>query len=295
VLTVLGLGAAASLALVLAFLFAYSFGTGLAGALLGLGGGLFLVPMLILVFDLTPSLAIAASLVAVIATSSGAASTYVDQGLANLRLGMFLEVATVVGGLVGAFVTVDLLVHDQGLLVLAFVPAVVAPAVLMLARRRTDTVPDPPADAWADGLKLHGHYVDPRTGATVPYRVTGTRVGLVFAAIAGVVSGLLGIGGGLFYVPALNTFMNVPIRVAGATSNFMIGVTAASSAIVYLLGGQVALFWTAPVVLGMLLGSRFGSRVHRTISTGGLKFAFVGVLLLAAVLMALRGLGVIAG
>jgi uncharacterized protein len=294
VLSVFGLDPTASALLVVLFLLAYAVATGVVGGLLGLGGGLFVVPLLVLVFGVAPSVAIAASLIAVIATSSGSASGSVGEGLADLRIGMFLEVATVLGGVVGALVTVLVLAQQEQLLIFAFVPAVLAPALLMFARRNTDIVADPPVDRRADRFRLHGAYVDAQLQRPIAYRVTGTTEGLGLAWIAGVVSGLLGIGGGTFYVPAMNQFMNVPIRVASGTSNFMIGVTATASALIYLLAGQVALFWTAPFVIGMLIGSRLGTEAHRAVSAAQLKVLFAGILCLAAVLMALRGAGVLA-
>jgi uncharacterized protein len=252
--------------------------------------------MLILVFHVQPVLAIAASLVAVIATSSGAAASYVGRGLANTRLGMFLEIATVIGGLAGAGLTVFVLNTPLGnrILTLAFVPVVLAAAVLMYRGRNARRESPPPPDPLAHRLRLGGVYHDENEGRDIPYEVGRTGTGLAFSAIAGLVSGLLGIGGGVFYVPAMNTFMGVPIRIAGPTSNFMIGVTATAGAIVYLFGGDVALFWTGPVVLGILLGSRLGTVSHRSVSTERLKRLFIVVLVFAALLMALRGLGVIA-
>jgi uncharacterized membrane protein YfcA len=292
-LEVLGQGPEASALLVVLIVALFSVLAGYLGALLGLGGGLLLVPMLILLFHVAPAVAFAASLVAVIATSSGSASAYVGEGLADTRLGMFLEVATVVGSLAGAVVTVFLLANQTQLLTLAFVPVVLLAAVLMYRTRgsgdRVRTTPD----RVARSLRLGGSYFDPQLHERVPYDVGRTDIGLAFSAFAGVVAGLLGIGGGLFYVPAMNTFMGVPMRVAGATSNFMIGVTATAGALVYLLGGQVALFWTAPAVLGMLLGSRLGIAGHRTYSSGRLKSLFVIVLALAALLMTLRGVGLL--
>jgi uncharacterized protein len=295
-LELLGLGPTGSVLLAIAFLVTFSIVAGFLGSLLGLGGGLFIVPMLILVFQLTPTLAVATSLVAVIATSSGAASIYVGQGVANTRLGMFLEVATVLGGVVGAGITVYLLDNPTGerILVLAFIPVVLTAAVLMYRGRNARRESPPPPDPLARRLRLGGWFDDTADHRWAPYEVGRTGVGLTFSACAGVVSGLLGIGGGMFYVPAMNTFMGVPIRIAGATSNFMIGVTATAGALVYLFAGDIALFWTAPVVVGMLVGSRLGTVSHRAFSTQGLKLLFVAVLVLGAVLMALRGAGLLA-
>lgn len=291
--SVLGLDATSSELLVLLFLAAFAVLAGFFGGLLGLGGGLFVVPMLVLLFRVPIAVAVATSLVAVIATSSGSASSALGRGLADLRLGMFLETATVVGGLVGALLTVAVLAGDQQFLDFAFVPTVLAPAYLTLRRPREDTRRDAPPDPLARRLRLSGSYFDEPTGRTVDYEVTGTPLGLLSSGLAGFVSGLLGIGGGLFYVPAMNSLMNVPIRVASATSTFMIGVTATASALVYLLAGEVALFWTAPLVVGILLGSRLGADAHRTIPVVALKRLFVGALIVAAALMALRGAGVV--
>ncbi len=269
-----------------------SVGAGLLGSLLGLGGGMILVPALVLLFGVDIHLAIATSLVSVVATSIATASTSVAAGLTDLRVGMFLETATAVGGFVGALVAVTVLASRNEILILAFIPAVVVGAVLMLRRRTVDVKTDVPPDATADRLRLGGEYRDPRSGELVPYRVSRTSAGLTLAGLAGIGAGLLGIGGGMFYVPAMNGTMNVPLRVASATSMFMIGVTAAGGAFVYLYAGDVVLLLTAPVVLGIVAGSFLGVRLQPSASTPTLKLLFVAVVGVAAVLMALRGLGV---
>jgi hypothetical protein len=267
-----------------------AFGAGVVGAMLGLGGGIFLVPGLVVLFGVDIHLAVAASLVSTIATSCGSASSYVEEGLTDLRVGMFLETATALGGLIGAVIAVTVLASQSGLLIFAFIPVVLLAAVLMLTTRDTDVRPDPPHDALADRLGLRGTYFR-RSGEAIPYRVTGTRPGLVLGAFSGLGSGLLGIGGGVFNVPAMHSFMNVPMRVASATSMFMIGVTAAAGAIVYLLAGYLSLAIVAPVALGILAGSLVGVRAQGAASAHGLKVLFVGVLVLAAGLMFVRGVG----
>jgi len=266
---------------------------GLMGALLGLGGGLFLVPVMVVLFGVDVQTAIVASLVSVIGTSSGSAASYVKEGLSDLRIAMFLEVATVIGGVGGAVVSVTLLAGRSQILALVFVPVVVLAAIFMYRSRAIDVRSNPPHDPWADWLKLHGRYFDEGQQRWVDYRVTGTQPGLVVAAFAGVVSGLLGIGGGVFAVPAMNTVMNVPVRVASATSNFMIGVTATAGAVVYLLSGHLAIGLAAPVAIGVLAGSFAGARLHRTAPAETLKGLFVAILGLAAVVMLLRGLGLL--
>ncbi|MCI4324573.1 MAG: sulfite exporter TauE/SafE family protein [Thermoplasmata archaeon] len=277
----------------LVVLLAVAFAAGAVGAALGVGGGLFLVPALVLLFGVDIHVAIAASIVSVIATSSAAASNDVQSGLTNVRLAMFLETATAVGGLVGAVVAVTILAAHSNILVFAFVPVVLIAAALMASSRDRDVVPNPPDDPLARRLRLEGEYVGPLTGIRRSYRVTGTRVGLVFAGLAGISSGLLGIGGGIFKVPAMNTLMNVPLRVATATSTFMIGVTAAAGALVYLFAGDVVLGLVAPVVLAVFFGTIVGRAFGHHAPVGRLKVLFVGVLVLAAVLMVARGVGAI--
>jgi uncharacterized protein len=203
-------------------------------------------------------------------------------------------VATVIGGIVGAVISVTLLSGRSQLLTLIFVPIVVLSAVLMYRTRAVDVRPNPPRDAWADRLKLHGRYFDAAHNTWVDFRVTSTKPGLVISWMAGIVSALLGVGGGVFYVPGMNGLMNVPFRVASATSNFMIGVTATAGALVYLLFGHLAVGLAAPVVVGVLLGSLWGARLHRTAAAASLKKLFVPILGLAALVLLLRGLGVIA-
>ena len=277
----------------LIFLLLISIAAGTIGSMLGLGGGIVLVPALVLLFDVDIHLAIAASLVSVIATSSGAAATLVEDGLTDLRLAMFLETATVVGGVVGAAIAVTLLASRGDVLVLAFVPLVILGAVLMLLRRSDDVRASAPADGLAERLKLSGEYYDERRQANVAYRVSQTRTGLAFSGIAGLASGMLGIGGGIFYVPSMNSFMSVPLRVAGATSMLMVGVTAVAGALVFLFAGDVVLPLTAPVALGVLAGSAIGIRLQSGASIPWLKGVFAVVLSAAALSMVLRGVGVL--
>jgi len=261
------------------------------GALVGLGGGIFVVPILVVVFDVDIHLAVAASLVGVIGASLGSAATHVEEGLTDLRIGMFLETATAAGGLLGAIVAVTLLAGASQVLVLAFVPVVLAAAFLMPRPNAADVRPDPAPDPLADRLRLHGAYFNQRQRREIPYRVTGTSVGLALTGLSGFGSGLLGIGGGLFNVPAMHGFMNVPIRVAATTSSLMIGVTAAAGAFVYLFAGDLSLTLVAPIVLGLTLGSYVGTALQPRFRAVTLSRMFLGVLPIAAGLMLLRGLG----
>ena len=256
-------------------LLAASLGAGFFGSLLGLGGGLFVVPVLTFLFHVDIRYAIGASIVSVIATSSGAAAAYVRERLANLRVAMFLEVATVSGALSGAFLAG--LIGGRWL-TLFFGIAVILSAVGMLRAHALRAPAASRRDAWADRLKLHGAYWDAAEGRNVPYEVQGTRAGLGLMYVAGAVSGLLGIGAGALKVPALDLAMRLPIKASSATSNLMIGVTAAASAGVYFARGDIDPFVAAPVATGVLLGALLGSRLLPRIQSGVIRTAFVLVL-----------------
>ena len=287
------LGTAVPVAVALLVIVVVAIAAGAVGSMLGLGGGLFLVPALVVLFHADIHLVVATSLVSVIATSSGAASTQVESGYTNLRLAMFLETATSVGGLAGAVLSVTILANHGNVLIAIFIPVVVVAGLSMYVRRRVDTRENVAPDAWADRLRLSGEAPDVLGGAPHPYRATGAAPGLAVAGVAGIASGLLGIGGGLFKVPAMNSIMNIPIRVAGATSTFMIGVTAAASAIVYLIAGDVLLVLTVPAAIGTLLGSRLGSGLRSRASAPWLKAMFAAMLGVAAVSMFAQLVGVL--
>ncbi len=258
---------------------------GLLGSILGLGGGIIVVPTLTLLLGVDIRFAIGASIVSVIATSTGAAAAYVREHLANLRLGMFLEVATTAGALAGAYlaglVTGQWLQRIFGLL-LAYV------AVMMFLQPSARSQSKAKPDALADRLRLHGGFFDPRLNAQVSYRVCRTWLGLLVSALAGAISGLLGVGGGILKVPVMTMAMNVPMKAATATSNFMIGVTAAASAGVYFLRGEVDPFIAAPVVLGITAGATVGSHLLRRLRTAWVRRAFVVVLAIVSIQMLTR-------
>jgi uncharacterized membrane protein YfcA len=256
--------------------FGASLGAGFFGSLLGLGGGIIVVPVLTFLFHVDIRYAIGASIVSVIATSSGAAAAYVRERLANLRVAMFLEVATVSGALTGAFLAGVL---GGRWLTLFFGTAVIGSALGMLRGHAWSDGRPPRADAWADRLRLHGTYWDASAGSEIPYEVQGTRAGLALMYVAGAASGLLGIGAGALKVPALDLAMRLPIKASSATSNLMIGVTAAASAGVYFARGDIDPFVAAPVAAGVLLGALAGSRLLPRIQGRVIRFAFVLVLL----------------
>jgi uncharacterized membrane protein YfcA len=254
--------------------------TGLIGALLGLGGGVFLVPVLTLAFGLPIRTAVAASLVSVIATASAAATVNLGRGVVNMRLGMALEVATTIGGLLGGL-TSALLSQRQLFVVFGVTLAVMATAMARRSSRRNII-----ADAGLDTGLLGGRVEE--EGRAYVYRLRRLPLGLGASFVAGAISGLLGVGGGIIKVPVLNTFCGIPIRVAAATSTFMIGVTAAASAFVYFGRGQVDLPLTAAVVLGTLPGSLAGARLSERMQARSLKMLMAGVLILVAARMLLE-------
>jgi uncharacterized membrane protein YfcA len=243
---------------------------GMFGSLLGLGGGVLIVPLLTLGFGLPLREAVGVSLVSVIMTSSAAAGVYLERHVANLRLGMQLELFTAFGALVGGSVAFLL---DERLLALLFAALLFYIAFTMV-RRRADSGPQPTGEE----------------GATDGYVVRNMGRGVVGATFAGVVSALLGIGGGIIKVPLMNLSMGVPLRVATATSNLMIGITAAASAVIYLLRGEIDPYVAGPTAIGVFLGATLGSRVAPRIDLRYLRGLFVVVLVYTASQMLLKAL-----
>ncbi|HVG63427.1 MAG TPA: sulfite exporter TauE/SafE family protein [Hyalangium sp.] len=266
--------------------FTFSVVAGLLGSLLGLGGGIILIPILTLLLKVDIRYAVGASIVSVIATSSGAAAAYVRDRLANLRVAMFLELATTAGALSGAFLAG--VVGGSGLY-LVFGAVMAYSAVAMLRKLGTRADAPVPPDALADRLGLHSSYFDEATGREVDYRVTRPLTGLGLMYAAGTVSGLLGIGSGALKVPAMDLAMRLPLKVSTATSNFMIGVTASASAGVYFARGDIDPFIASPVCLGVTLGAFAGSRYLTKLKSGWLRVLFVGVLLWVAFEMLRKG------
>ena len=245
-----------------------SFVAGLLGALTGLGGGVVIVPLLVFVFHVDIRYAIGASLISVIATSSGAAAAYVREGFSNIRIGMLLEMATTTGALLGAFLATHLTTGPIGTI---FGVVLILSAILSL-RRRHDSVASESADPLAARLRLDSAY--PTGSGPRSYHVQNVPVGLGLMFGAGTLSGLLGIGSGAFKVLAMDQAMRVPFKVSTTTSNFMIGVTAAASAGLYLRRGFVVPGLCMPVVLGVLAGSLAGTRVLVRTKTRWLRVVF---------------------
>jgi uncharacterized membrane protein YfcA len=270
-------------------LLAIGAGTGVAGAVLGTGGGVFLIPILLLVFGLPIHFAVGTSILCVIATSTAVASVNVERGTANMRLGMTLEIGTSLGAISGGLAAAYL---SASVLEAVFAVVLLPTAVLMWRGRgenATDTSRQSTESAATNSTGwLGGEFDDPQTGRHVVYRVQRLWAGLGIAFIAGIMSGLLGIGGGIFKVPALVLFCGVPIRAAAATSNFMIGVTAAAGAFLYFGRGDVRPMLTATVVLGVLIGSAVGSYVNRFIAGRVIERTFAVLLIAVAAEMLFR-------
>lgn len=269
------------------------------GALVGIGGGVVLVPTLVLLFGVDIRLAVAASLVSVVATSTAAGSVWVGKGLANMRLGMTLEIATTLGGISGGLLAAS--VPPRVLAGLFSVMMVVTATLMMRGRDSHGAKPedgpkapapkDEPAGHEAVG-SLAGSYYDPHANGLVHYEAAHLPLGSAISFTAGILSGMLGVGGGFIKVPAMNLGMRVPIKVAAATSNFMIGVTAVSSLFVYYARGFVHPYLAAPVALGVVVGALSGTALARRVSPRILRLVLSGVLILVAVQMLLKALGV---
>jgi uncharacterized membrane protein YfcA len=257
---------------------------GFLGALTGLGGGVVIVPLLVLL-GVDIHYAIGASLISVIATSSGAAASYVKEGYSNVRIGMFLEIATTLGALTGAYLN-NLL--DPGVLSIVFGVVLLVSAYLSLRSRRAHGDGDK-ADPLATRLRLDGSF--PTTeGKRQSYHVHGVPQGFSLMYLAGCLSGLLGIGSGALKVLAMDQAMHIPFKVSTTTSNFMIGVTAAASAGVYLHRGYIVPSLAMPVMLGVLTGSLLGARVLIAAGTKALRIVFSVVIFALALQMIFKGL-----
>jgi uncharacterized membrane protein YfcA len=275
----------------LLLIFACSLLAGLLGSLVGLGGGVLIVPLLTLAFGLPIQYAIGVSIVAVIATSSGAAAAYVRDHMTNMRIGMFLELGTTAGAISGAFLA-GLLAPQLLFVIFGTVLVIsVAPLIFKLGEELPSNVHN---DRWAQALSLSSTYPDHYLNREVPYEVTRTPWGLAMMYLAGLISGLLGIGSGTFKVLAMDTIMRLPMKVSTTTSNFMIGVTAAASAGIYFARGDIPPLVAAPVALGILLGALVGTRLLARMSNKVVRMVFIPIIAVVAVEMILRGLGLCA-
>ena len=256
--------------------------TGLIGAVLGVGGGVFLIPALVLYFKFPMIQAAGAGLVTVIATSNSAASVNVERGTVNMRLGMVLELATVIGALAASLIAGSV---APGFLIGLF-GVLLAVLSALLWKQPPSSREDRAARDLPDG-PLDGEYYDPAEKRVISYRLRGLPIGLAVSLAAGCLSGLLGIGGGVFKVPVLHLFCGIPMKAAAATSNFMIGVTAAASAFIYLGRGHIVLIPSAAIVLGVLAGAAAGTVLSSRLKDQNVRKAFA-ILLAALSLQMLR-------
>ncbi len=305
------------------------------GALLGLGGGFVIVPILTLVFHLDIRLAVGTSIVAVVATSSAGAARNMTGSLTNLRVAVFLAMATTVGAVTGAWLAG--VVHTSFLFALFGIVLFASALQMLLKLRRTDPsagvapeaapasvvagpppvgepattataasatvghgasapvrpAPDgePPAERQlADRLVLHSAYFDEAEGEQIPYQVRNGGLGLFLMYIAGAISGLLGIGSGALKVPAMDLAMHLPMKVSTSTSNFLIGLTASASSVVYFARGDIDPAIAGPIALGMLLGAALGARLLRTMRAEWVRALFVVVLMIVGLQMLWKGI-----
>ena len=270
-------------------IFLVCIGAGLVGALAGVGGGIIVVPALTILFGIDIRLAIGASIVSVIATSSGAAAAYVRDRMNDMRVGMFLELATTTGAIAGALLAA---VVAPALLLVLLGVVLLGSAAQQVLRLGEELPPDVAVSGLALRLRLSGSYPDARLGYDVPYSAQRVPLGFALMGFAGLVSGLLGIGSGALKVLAMDGAMCLPMKVSSATSNFMIGVTAAASAGIYLGRGDVDPRIAAPVAVGVLAGSTIGARLLPRLSNRHVRLLFLPVLVAIGLETLARGFGV---
>ena len=270
-------------------IFVVSLLAGVIGALAGVGGGILVIPALTILFGVDIRLAIGASIVSVIATSSGAAAAYVRDRMTDMRVGMFLELATTSGAVAGALLAA---VVAPALLYVLLGVVLLFSALQQVLRLGEELPADLHVSPIAKRLRLAGSYPDARLGAEVQYAAQRVPLGFVMMAGAGLVSGLLGIGSGALKVLAMDGAMRLPMKVSSATSNFMIGVTAAASAGIYLGRGDVDPSIAVPVALGVLAGATIGARILPRLSNRAVRLVFLPVLVAVGAETLLRGLGV---
>ena len=264
---------------------------GILGAVLGIGGGMIITPILTMLMGLPIQYAIGASIVSVIATSSGATIAYLKDEMLNLRVAMFLEIATTVGAVIGAVVTG---LVDGKVLYVLFGALLIFSAFNMIRKMRMNEPEERQSkpDEIATKLRLNSAYFDKATGKEINYTVTNVPGGFAMMFGAGIASGLLGIGSGAFKVIAMDTIMHMPLKPSSATSNLMMGVTAAASATVYYFGGQLQPQIAAPLAIGILIGATVGSRIMPMLPTKVLRLIFIPVIGYMGIQMALKGFGV---
>ena len=269
---------------ILGALFALSVGAGFVGSLSGLGGGVFIVPALVILAHVPMYVAVGASLISVVATSAGASVAFVRDGWTNLHIAMVLECATVTGAIIGACLAGAI---APWILELMFALMMLQSAYFSFKKKGDDLLPQ--GSPIAERLHLGGE-LPSAGGKPLHYGVTNLAAGGSLMVVAGVLSGMLGVGAGAVKVMAMDYLMHVPLKVSSATSNFMIGVTAGAGALVFLARGDVSTVIAAPVAIGVTLGAFTGSRILPYADVQWLRVGFVAILLLIAIEMGWRAL-----
>ncbi|MDA4136136.1 MAG: sulfite exporter TauE/SafE family protein [Thaumarchaeota archaeon] len=269
---------------------------GIVGALVGVGGGILVVPALTLLFGIPIQYAIGASIVSVIATSSGSASAYVRDRITNLRIGMFLEIGSTVGAVIGAVSSIALVRSGYAWAVfltfgiLLFFSAYSSANRISKERKKGSETINLKPNKVSDALNLRGEYYDKATKKNIAYVADKVLAGFGVMVVAGLLSALLGVGGGVLKVVGMDSFMKLPFKVSTTTSNFMIGVTAAASTGIYYVAGFVNPFIAAPVAIGIVIGAFAGTKILVRTKPGALRWVFVVVLIVIALEMVRQGL-----
>ncbi len=257
------------------------------GSMLGLGGGVFLVPIFTLFFGVDPKIAIGASAVAVITNSVVGSTVHLRNGFTNIRLAMLLGVTTISGAIVGALLAV---IADPSVLNLIFGFVLVYAAVSMLVRRQAAVPNAEPGDP--DPFQLRSNFTDRATGDTVSYIPQRVGTGLGVSGFAGVLSGLLGVGGGVIQVPTMNLLMRIPMKAAAGTSSFLVGMTAVATATVFYADGLIDPTVVVPAMVGIFIGSKVGSNLTSRVRTANLVLIFVVIMLYLAISLFLKAFGI---
>lgn len=264
---------------------------GIMGSILGIGGGMIVTPIVTLAMGLDIKYAIGASIIAVIATSSGSTIAFLKDDVLNLRVAMFLEIATTIGAIIGALLTGA---FDPMILYILFGSLLVFSSWNMYRKMRSgqEVLQQVHADKWAEKFNLNSSYYDKNTKQQIDYQVENVPGGFLIMLGAGLASGMLGIGSGAFKVMAMDGAMKMPLKPSSATSNLMMGVTAAASATVYFFNGSIRPDLAVPLALGILGGSTIGTRIMQILPSKIIRLIFIPILLYLGLQMILKGFGV---
>lgn len=255
---------------------------GILGAIFGIGGGSIIIPILTFAYNIPMVDAAAISLISIVATSVGSTVYYIEKGVTNIRMGLFLEISTVIGSAIGAYLG---LIMENWTIMVIFSIGLLLSALKMIVK--------PSRSAEKECYEGEFEYADLKNGKVYRYDMTHKKAGSALCIGAGIISSLTGVGGGVVKVPVMNAIMNVPMKAATATSSYMIGITAFSGAMIYLVNGMVLLDVAAFTVIGTFAGTILGSRLSRRFDASSLKKYFAILMLVIAVLMLLRAGGIL--